>query len=160
MSDSIFTLYIEGETPQTFNSRHEAMSVVKELAVADPANMPEFRIKETSYCPECGEEKRWNSASYCSDCSFRLDPAVKASRKIIRALKQIDPVVSVWDGGETITGIERDLLEAVHSVDDSTLRTKSGAFIRIVGNHTEVDCVADYSMSLDPVLSQVTLRDE
>lgn len=160
MSDSIFTLTIEGEAPREFSTREEAMTIVKARVEAANSAIP-FTIKETSFCEDCGEEKRYSFMSYCEDCSFRLNPAVKASRKIIRALKLAgDPVVKVYDGEENVKGKERDLLEAVHSVDDSTLYTQSGAFIRIIGgNESECDCVADWSMSIDETMKTVHLND-
>lgn len=122
-----------------------------------------WSIKEDAKpCRECGElcESQWSSL--CRSCQFKLNDAVKAARKIIRSAKRHgNPVVSVWDGEDTIKGNERELLEAVHSVDQCHLYTESGAWVFVVaGNESEADCIADYNVSLEAIIEDANLRDE
>lgn len=157
---NIHTLTIEGEETQTFNTLAELREVLIPQLRANP-NLS-YEQKEIGYCPECGEEKKYSFTYYCEDCSFRKNDAVKASRKIIRSAKRAgDPVVAVWDGGENIKGNERELLEAVHSVDESVLKLESGARVWIVaGNESETDCVPDYSTSIEGIISDANLKEE
>ena len=113
-------------------------------------------------CDECGEPREYRFFAYCKACQFRMDLAVKTARKIIRSAKRNgNPVISVNDGGELITGKERDLLEAVHSVDSSTLNFKDGQFAWIVGgNESEADTLADYSGSIEHIIEDANLREE
>lgn len=157
---NIHTLTIEGEETQTFNSVSELREVLIPQLRANP-NL-EYKKKEIGYCPQCGEQKKSHFTYYCDACSFKNDDTVKASRKIIRSAKRHgNPVVAVWDGGETIKGNERELLETVHGVDVSKLILESGAQVLIVGgNESEVDCVSDYHMSIEDIITDAKLKDE
>ena len=120
-------------------------------------------IKEDAKpCRECGElcESQWSTL--CRPCQFKLSEAVKASRKIIRSAKRHgNPVVSVWDGEDTIKGNERELLEAVHSVDFSRLTLQSGAWVAVIcGEETEADCIPDYSLSIENIVDDANLRED
>lgn len=156
---NIYTLTIEGEETQTFDTDEELRAVLIPQLRANPKLS--YKYREIGFCPDCGEEKEYVSMYYCKLCSFRNNDAVKASRKIIRSAKRHgDPVVSVWDGGERIKGNERDLLEAVHSVDESVLILESGAKVWIVaGNESEVECVPDYSVSIEEIISDANLKE-
>ena len=157
---NIHTLTIKGEETQTFDTLAELREVLIPQLRANP-NL-EYKQKEIGFCPECGEEKEYSSMYYCEDCSFRNSDAVKASRKIIRSAKRHgDPVVSVWDGGEYIKGNERELLETVHGVDTSRLVFQSGATVLVIaGNESEVDCICDYSLSLEEIVNDANLKEE
>jgi hypothetical protein len=77
-------------------------------------------------------------------------------RKVWKALKDAgNPVVSVWDGEESIPVSNRDeVLEAVFAVDQAWLYTESGAFVLIIlGN--EWDALSDYNVSLEDALKPV-----
>lgn len=157
---TIYTLTIEGEETQTFDTNEELRAVLIPQLRSTPGL--KYKSKEIGFCPDCGEQKEYVSMYYCKSCAFRNSVAVKASRKIIRAFKKAgDPIVKVWDGEEYITGNERDLLEAVHSVDYSSLYTESDGFICIVaGNESEADCVYDWTMSIDGIMHTVNLLEE
>lgn len=116
--------------------------------------------KTTTFCRKCGEEKRFRFAPLCNTCSFKMNPSVKAARKVIRSAKRHgNPVVSVNDGGDIIHGNEKTLLEAVHSVDTSLLIFQSGASALIVGNETEADCMADWNVSVDQIIEDANLSE-
>lgn len=157
---NIHTLTIEGEETQTFNSASELREVLIPQLRANP-NL-EYKQKEIGYCPQCGEQKKYSFTYYCDACSFKNDDSVKASRKIIRSAKRHgNPVVAVWDGGETVKGNERELLETVHGVDVSKLILESGAQVLIVaGNESEVDCVSDYHMSIEDIITDSNLKED
>lgn len=130
------------------------------------ANVTEGRYHQVDEdpkpCRECGElcESQWSS--YCKSCQFSLSEAVKASRKIIRSAKRHgNPVVSVWDGEDTIKGNERALLEAVHSVDFSRLQFQSGAWVAVIcGEETEAECIPDYTLSVEMIVDDANLKDD
>lgn len=157
---TIYTLTIEGEETQTFDTNEELRAVLIPQLRSNPGL--KYKSKEIGFCPDCGEQKEYVSMYYCKSCAFRNSVAVKASRKIIRAFKKAgNPIVKVWDGDDYITGKERDLLEAVHSVDTSYLYTESGAHVLIVaGNESEADCVCDWSTSIDGIMRTVNLLEE
>ncbi len=143
-----------------FLSRTECIDWARENI--DPMDT-NWSIKEDAKpCRECGElcESQWSSL--CRSCQFKLNDAVKAARKIIRSAKRHgDPVISVWDGGDTITGNERELLEAVHSVDFSRLTLQSGAWVSVIcGEETEADCIPDYSLSIEKIVDDANLRED
>ena len=156
---SIFTLTIENESPREFSSRDDAMAVVRER-VAQTDQYFDFDLKETTFCRECGEEKRYRFVPLCNTCTFKMSPSVKAARKVIRSAKRHgNPVVSVNDGGDVIHGNEKTLLEAVYSVDTSHLIFQSGASALIVGNETESDCLADCNMSVIQIIEDANLSE-
>lgn len=155
-----YTLTIEGEETQTFNTDEELRAVLIPQLRANP-NL-KYKYKEIGFCPDCGEQKEYVSMYYCKSCSFRNSGAVKASRKIIRSAKRHgNPVVSVWDGGERIKGSEREMLEAVHSVDTSRLVFESGATVLVIAdNESETDCICDYSLSVEEIVKDANLKEE
>lgn len=157
---NIHTLTIEGEETQTFDTDEEMRAVLIPQLRANPGL--KYKSKEIGFCPDCGEEKEYVSMYYCKSCSFRNSDAVKASRKIIRSAKRHgNPVVSVWDTEDYVEGNERDLLEAVHSVDTSRLVFESGATVLVIaGNESESDCICDYSMSVEAIVKDANLKEE
>lgn len=157
---NIYILTIKDEAPLEFASRASMMEVLVTHLRANP-NL-EYKQKKIGFCSECGEQKEFHFIYYCDACSFKKNDAVKASRKIIRSAKRHgNPVIAVWDGGETIKGNERELLETVHGVDVSKLILKSGAQVLIVGgNESEVDCVSDYHMSIEDIITDANLKED
>jgi hypothetical protein len=69
-----------------------------------------------------------------------------------------NPVARVYDGGEWVrTPSTASAIEAVFSVDFSTLLTTSGQFVSIaLGN--EWYCLNDYSASLESTLAPLSSR--
>lgn len=130
------------------------------------ANVEEGRYHQVDEdpkpCRECGDPCDYSFYSLCKECRFSLNDAVKAARKVIRSAKRNgNPVVAVNDGEDRITGNERTLLEAVHSVDSSHLIFESGAWAWIVGgNDSEAECVADYNTSLETIIEDANLRED
>lgn len=160
MSANIFVLTIENEAPREFNSAEEYKAVLHPRMRAN--TKLEYTLKEIGFCADCGEQKKYSFMYYCEDCSFRNNLSVKASRKIIRSAKRHgNPVVSVDDGGDIITGNEKTLLEAVHSVDFSRLNFQSGHQVSIVsGNESESDSVPDYHTALEDIVTSANLNEE
>lgn len=117
--------------------------------------------EDLKQCNLCEELRDFNFLPLCKACRFRENLAVKASRKIIRSAKRHgNPVVKVDDGGDIITGSERDLLEAVHSVDFSTLYLQDGQFVSVVGgNESETDTIANHSGSIEDIITDAKLSD-
>lgn len=157
----MFTV-ITADQPQAarFDTRTECIQWVRENI--DPMDTG-WSIKEDAKpCRECGEPCESTWSSYCKSCQFSLSEAVKASRKVIRSAKRNgNPVVSVWNGEDEIKGKERELLEAVHSVDQCHLYTESGAWVFVVaGNESEADCIVDYNVSLEAIIEDANLKDD
>lgn len=83
-------------------------------------------------------------------------------RALIRALKAAgDPIASVHDGAVRVrVASEREALVVAHGVDLASLHTASGASVYLVMcNGDDVcDTVADWSMSIDPIVSPAMER--
>lgn len=92
-----------------------------------------------------------------------LDKAIASSpieakivRRVVRAMKKAGtPVVSVWDGTETIAATsEGDILDLVFNLDLAYLETASNSWVMIVlGN--EWDAISDYTLDLEGALAPV-----
>lgn len=94
--------------------------------------------------------------AFIKECMEHNHIEAKIVRKIIRALKAAgNPVVSVFDFEEDVpVRTEREIFREVFNLDESYLRTKSGAYIWIVlGN--EWDCIIDYNVSLEDTLKPI-----
>lgn len=101
----------------------------------------------------------------CNVAHARIALEQKIIRATVRALKSAGWIVTaVHDGQERIVTLtEKDILEVVFSVDESTVHLSNGTdtswFLVVLGNG--IDCIPDYGSRLpDDVIMDVYERFE
>jgi len=97
---------------------------------------------------------------HAQPCRRRARVELAIVHKVIKELRAAGYKLSVDDGGDTSSGDEQELVNAIFAVDESHLTTsmdgKRKSFVLFVRGNDGPDVICDYGLSLELVMEPIS----